>query len=78
MKIPAFEVLPRRDEILDGLTFFELTGETVQLAAEQNTDPFGSAAVAMRPLRSGSIPIELLGRVLRCGKCRSYNRIESD
>jgi len=75
-KIPAFEVRPPRDKVLDGLTFFELTGETVQLAAQHQSDPVWCCGECDSALAVGIQPAQMTGRVLRCGKCRSYNRVE--
>jgi hypothetical protein len=78
IKIPAFEVRPPHDRVLDGRTFFELTGETVQMAAEKETESIWTCGGCDAPLAVGIQSSQLLSRVLRCGTCRSYNRIESD
>jgi hypothetical protein len=76
MKVPAFDVRPRRDRIIDGLSFFRMTGETVQMAAQKSADPIWVCGGCGAPLAVGMQPGQMLGRVLRCGKCRSYNRVE--
>jgi hypothetical protein len=76
MKIPAFDVRPQRVKILDGLRLFRMTGETVQMAAQKRPDPVWTCGGCGSPLAVGIQPGQLLGRVLRCGKCRSYNRVE--
>jgi hypothetical protein len=73
-KVPAFEVHPWRDTILDGLGAFETTGETVLVASQQAIEPSWICGGCDAPLAVGTPPRQLVKRVLRCGKCRSYNR----
>jgi ribosomal protein S27AE len=53
-----------------------MTGETVQMAAQKSADPIWVCGGCGAPLAVGMQPGQMLGRVLRCGKCRSYNRVE--
>jgi hypothetical protein len=76
MKIAAFEVRPQQVKILDGLSLFRMTGETVQMAAQQRPEPVWTCGGCGSALAVGIQPGQLLGRVLRCGRCRSYNRVE--
>jgi hypothetical protein len=76
-KVPAFEVHPWRDIILDGLGAFKTTGETILVASEQAMEPIWVCGGCDAPLAIGTSPRQLIKRVLRCGKCRSYNRAET-
>ncbi len=75
-KIPASGVRPRQDKLVDGLSLFRTTGETILMAARERTDPVWVCGECESPLAVGMEPARLLGRVMRCGKCRSYNRVE--
>ena len=77
-KVPAFEVHPRRDTILDGLRAFNTTGETILVASPQAMAPTWVCGGCDAPLAVGPTPDQLTKRVLRCGRCRSYNRAETN
>jgi len=77
-KVPAFEVHPRRDTILDGLGAFKTAGETILVASQQAMEPIWVCGGCDAPLAVGTSPGQLIKRVLRCGKCRSYNRAETN